>query len=90
MQRLNPYSEEELLGETTSNLGGEQRTEQQIPPILETSTSSYQQDLVGQHGEEVTSTRPQSKQQSKQGSDIKKAFTEIKARNDPIRIQIYN
>ena len=39
-----------------------------------------------QHGVEATSTRPQ----GKQGLDIKKAFTEIKARNDPIRIQLDN
>jgi len=39
---------------------------------------------------EITSTRPQNKQQSKKGSDIKRAFTEIKARNETIRIQLYN
>jgi len=39
---------------------------------------------------EVTSTRPQSKQQGKQSSYIKKEFTEIKAKNEPIRIQLYN
>ena len=37
---------------------------------------------------EVTSTS--TKQQSKQGSDIKKAFTDIKARNEPVRFQLYN
>ena len=89
-QRLNHYSEEEMAEETAGNLRGEGTTEQQIPPILETSTSSYQQELERQHSVEVTSTRPQSKQQSKQGSDIKKEFTKIKARNDPIRIQLYN
>jgi len=30
------------------------------------------------------------KQQIKQGSNLKKTFTEIKAKNEPIRIQIYN
>jgi len=78
------------LEETTSSPRGEGRTEQQTPPNLETSTSSYQQELERQHSVEITSTRPQNKQQSKQGSDIKRAFTKIKARNEPIRIQIYN
>jgi len=40
-QRLNPYPKEELLEETTGNLRSEATTEQQTPPILETSTSSY-------------------------------------------------
>ena len=35
---------------------------------------------------EVSSTMPQ----SKQASDIKRMFIEIKARNDPLRLQIYN
>jgi len=35
---------------------------------------------------EVSSTRPQ----SKQGFEIKKTFTEIKAQNDPLRLQLYN
>ena len=76
-QRLNPYSEEELPEGTTG---------QEAPSVLETSTSSLQQGQERQHGVEVTSTR----QQSKQGSDIKKAFTKIKARNEPLRLQLYN
>jgi len=76
-QRLNPYSEEELPEQTTG---------QQAPSVLETSTSSFQQEQERQHGVEVTSTR----QQSKQGSDIKKAFTKIKARNELVRLQLYN
>lgn len=71
-QRLNPYSEEELL---------EEPTEQQVPPSMETSASSFQPEQERQQGVEVTSTR----QQSRQGSDIKKAFTDIKARNEPVR-----
>jgi len=35
---------------------------------------------------EVSSTRPP----SKQTSDIKRTFIELKARNDPLRLQIYN
>ena len=72
-QILNPYTKEELLEETTG---------QQAPSVLETSTSSFQQEQERQHGVEVTPTR----KQSKQGSNIKKAFTEIKARNEPIRL----
>jgi len=34
----------------------------------------------------VSSTRPQ----RKQASDIKRSFTEIKAKNEPVRIQMYN
>jgi len=30
------------------------------------------------------------KQQSKKGSDIKKTFIEIKAKNEPMKIQLYN
>ena len=41
-QRLNPYFEEELVEETRGNLRGEESIEQQAPPILETSTISYQ------------------------------------------------
>lgn len=41
-QRLNPYFEEELAEETRGNLRSEESTEQQAPPILETSTISYQ------------------------------------------------
>ena len=84
--RLNPYSEEELAEEMTGNLRGEETTEQSAPPILETSTSSYQQERERRHVVEVTSTR----QQSKQGSNIKKAFIGIKARNEPVRFQLYN
>jgi len=39
---------------------------------------------------EVTSTSPQRKQQRKESSGIKKAFIEINAKNEPIRIQLYN
>lgn len=59
---------------------------QQTPPFEETSPSSQRQELERQHSVEVSSTRPQ----SKQASDIKKTFTEIKVGNDPVRLQIYN
>lgn len=53
---------------------------------METSASSFQPEKERQQGVEVTSTR----QQSRQGSNIKKAFTDIKARNEPVRYQLYN
>ena len=54
--------------------------------MVDTSGSSRRQELERQHSVEVSSTRPQ----SKQPSDIKWTFTEIKAKNDPVRIQMYN
>ena len=47
-QRLNPFSEEEIP---------ERPTEQQVPPSMETSASSFQQEQERQQGVEVTSTR---------------------------------
>jgi len=54
--------------------------------VVDTSTSSHRQELERQHSVEVSSTKPQ----SKQPSDIKWTFIEIKAKNDPMRIQMYN
>lgn len=41
-QRLNPYAEEEFTEKTTKNQRGEETIEQRIPPIMETSTNSFQ------------------------------------------------
>ena len=60
-QRLNPYSEEELLEETTSSLRGEGITGHQTSPMVGTSASSYQQELERQQSVEFSSTRPPSK-----------------------------
>lgn len=76
-RRLNPFSEEEMP---------EGPTEQPVPPSMETSASSFQQEQERQQGVEVTSSR----QQGRQNSDIKKVFTDIKARNEPVRYQLYN
>jgi len=54
--------------------------------MIDTSTSSHRQELERQHSVEVSSIRPP----SKQTSDVKGTFTEIKARNDPLRLQIYD
>jgi len=51
-----------------------------------TSTSSQRQELERQQSAEVSPFRTL----GKDTSDIKKKFIEIKARNDPLRIQIYN
>ena len=85
-QRLNPLSEEEIIEETTESLREERAVSQKTPPFGETSPSSQRQELERQHSVEVSSTRPQ----SKQALEIIKTFTKIKARNDPVRLQIYN
>jgi len=56
-QRLNPYAEEEITEETIGNIRGEGTSEQQIPPILETSASSFQQEQEKQPGGEVSSSK---------------------------------
>lgn len=68
------------------SLRGEKIASQQTSSVVDTSTSSHMQELERQHSVEVSSTRPQ----SKQTSDIKRIFTEIKDRNDPLRVQLYN
>lgn len=85
-RRLNRHSEEEIFEETTGSLRGERVVHQKTSPVVDTSTLSHQQELKGQHSVEVSSTRPQ----RKHASDIKRTFTEIKARNNPLRVQLYN
>ncbi len=81
-QRINPLSEDEFIEESTGSLRGDNMVSQETSPVIETSTSSHRKDLGKQHSVEVSSTRPQ----SKQGSNIKRIFTEIKAQNDPLRL----
>ena len=85
-QILNPLSEEQFIKETTDSLREERVISQDTSPITETSASSHRQEIGRQHSVEFSSARPQ----SRQGSDIKKTFIEIKAKNEPIRIQLYN
>jgi len=85
-KRLNPLSEEEIIEETIESLRGERATSPQTSPVIDISTSSHRQELERQHSVEVSSTRPL----SKQTSDVKRTFTEIKVRNDPLRLQIYD
>lgn len=56
------------------------------PLSTEASASSFQQEQERQHGGEVSS----SGQQKRAESSIKKKFMEIKARNEPLKLQLYN
>jgi len=76
-QRLNPLSEEEIpIGQSLS----------MVPPSREASTTSFQQDQERIMGGEVSS----SSQQRGGELGIKQQFIDIKKRNEPIRIQLYN
>lgn len=55
-------------------------------PIGGSSTNSQRQELERQKSVEISFFKPP----GKEASDIKKTFTKIKARNDPLRLQIYN
>ena len=59
---------------------------QQTLTISETSTHSQGKDPLRQQSAEVSSFRPP----MKEAWDVKKTFMNIKARNDPLRLQIYN
>ena len=59
---------------------------QQTFPVSGTSTSSQKKELERQQSAEVSSFRPP----MKDAYDIKKIFIDIKARNDPLRLQVYN
>ena len=83
---MNPQSEEETIEETIDSLRGERVVSQQTSLVIEASTSSHREEMERKHNVEVSSTKPQ----SKHASDIKKNFTEIKARNEPLRAQVYN
>lgn len=73
-QRLNPLSEEEIIEETVDNQR-EERASQQTFTVRGTSASSQMQELERQRSTKVSSLKPQ----SKQTSDIKKTFIEIKS-----------
>ena len=85
-QRVDPLPEEEIIEEIIESPRSEKATRPQTSPVLETSTSSHRQELEKQHSVEISSVRPQ----SKQGFDIKRTFTDIKAQNEPIRLQLYD
>jgi len=78
------------LGDVRKRFGGEEMpigpSMGMDPPSTEASASSFQQEQERQHGREVSS----SSQQKRAESSIKKQFMEIKARNEPLRLQLYN
>ena len=76
-QRLNPLSEEEIPLGHSLGIG---------TPSREASASSFQQGQERTVGGEVSS----SSQQRGAETGIKQQFIEIKRRNEPIRIQLYN
>jgi len=76
-QRINPFSEEEMpIGQSFG----------MVPPSREASASSFQQEQDRAMGGEVSS----SNQQREGGPSIKQQFIDIKRRNEPIKIQLYN
>ena len=76
-QRLNPLSEEEMPIGQSLGMG---------PPSMEASASSFQQEQERIIGGEVSS----SSQQRRAESGIKRQFIDIKKRNEPVRLQLYN
>jgi len=76
-QRLNPFSEEEMPIGPSMGMG---------LPSTKASASSFQQEQERPLGGEVSS----SSQQRREESGIKKQFMDIKARNEPVRFQLYN
>ena len=76
-QRINPLSEEEI---TVGQALG------MVPPSRETSASSLHQEQDRTGGGEVSS----SSQQREGTKGIKQQFIDIKKRNEPLRVQLYN
>ena len=76
-QRLNDFSEEDIAIRQALGMG---------PPSREASASSFQQEQDRTMGGEVSS----SSQQKEGQVSIKQQFIDIKRRNDPIKIQLYN
>ena len=74
---MNPLSEEEMPIGQSLGMG---------PPSMEASASSFQQEQERKMGGEVSS----SSQQRGAEVGIKQQFIDIKKRNEPIRVQIYN
>lgn len=59
---------------------------QQTCTISGTSTNSQRKELQRQQSAEVSSFKPL----VKDARDIKRKFINIKAKNDPLRLQVYN
>ena len=85
-QILNPLSEVEFVQETPDSQRREELYSQQTFTISGTSTDSQRKELQRQQSAEVSSFKPQ----VKDAWDIKKTFINIKVKNDPLRLQVYN
>jgi len=84
--RLNPLSKEGFFEETTDSQRKEGVDSHRTFPVGGTPSSSQRQELERQQNAEVSSFRPP----GKDNPNIKKKFKEIKAKNEPLRIQVYN
>ena len=75
--KMNPLSEEEMPIGQSLGMG---------PPSMEASASSFQQEQERTVGGEVSSSSHQ------RGAEvgIKQQFIDIKKRNEPLKIQLYN
>lgn len=85
-KRVDPLPEEEVIEEIIESPRSERAASLLISLGTESPTSSHGQQFGKQPIMEISSARPQ----GKQSSDIKRPFMEIKAQNEPIRMQLYD
>lgn len=85
-QKLNTPLEVESIDEILDSQGLEQLGSQQTETVSEASTTSQRKELQKQQSVEISSF----KTPVKDTGEIKKTFINIKAKNDPLRIQVYN
>jgi len=81
-QRVAPLPEEEVIEEIIEIPRSERAASPLTSLVTESPTSFYGQQFGKLPIMEISSARPQ----SKQSSDIKRPFMEIKAQNEPIRM----
>lgn len=84
--RLNPHSEEEIFEEIINNQRREGVDSHRTFPTGGTPSSSQRQELERQQSTEVSSFKPL----GNENLHFKKKFKEVKVRNEPLRIQVYN
>ena len=85
-KKMNPLPEVESVHEILDSQDEEQLGSQQTGANSGTSTTLQKKELQRQQSAEVSSFKPP----VKDAWDIKRIFINIKARNDPLRLQIYN
>ena len=85
-KKLNPLPEVESVHEILDIQGEEELGSQKIGANSGTSTTLKRKDMQRQQSAEVSSFKPP----LKYAWDIKRTFINIKARNDPLRLQVYN